>query len=622
MAAAALVPLAACTPTDTSADTLVEELTAALSRLSLDDISLVNPEATGVFAEHAAPLADFDVVVTAGEVDYDVSEAKVPLTWEWTIEDQPWTYDTSVDLIWEESQWWVAWQPEAFIPDLGAGQQIGVDSREAERAEILAGDGEVIVTERPVLRYGLDKTRVAEEELEAVAPGIARAAGVDEEAFTARVLAAGPKAFVEAITVRPEDADELIEPDFRELPGALVVNATMLLGPTRTFARELLGRAGEATAEIIEDSDGQISQGDIVGISGLQAQYDNQLRGAPAIEIFLVDTATCPEPLECEANERRVLTTIDATPPTDLHLTLDIDTQIAAEEALGALEGGPASALVAIKPSTGEILALANGEGNGGLNHAAVGQYPPGSTFKVVTALALLRAGVGVDDLVDCPPTINVAGREFKNYDEYPTGSLGEISFTSAFAHSCNTALIGLRDKLPGDALPRAAEALGLGDSPQEGFPAFFGDVPAPQDGTDGAAAVIGQGRTLVSPLAMATVAASVAAGTTVVPHLFHGEDLTPEVAAPLTEEEAATLQMLMRAVVTDGTATLLNDVPGEPVLAKTGTAEAGTEAEDPHAWMIASQGDLAAAVFVGAGIGGAETAGPVLKDFLARLPR
>jgi cell division protein FtsI/penicillin-binding protein 2 len=132
---------------------------------------------------------------------------------------------------------------------------------------------------------------------------------------------------------------------------------------------------------------------------------------------------------------------------------------------------------------------------------------------------------------------------------------------------------------------------------------------------------MIGQGTVLASPFAMATVAASVSAGRAVLPVLLpehQVEQTAPE--KPLSGAEAATLRSLMRAVVTSGSGRFLLDVPGQ-VGAKTGTAEYGepdaTGSLPTHAWMIATRGDLAVAVFVGTGVSGSRTAGPVLEAFL-----
>ena len=144
--------------------------------------------------------------------------------------------------------------------------------------------------------------------------------------------------------------------------------------------------------------------------------------------------------------------------------------------------------------------------------------------------------------------------------------------------------------------------------------------MPADAGETEHAASMIGQGRLETSPLAMAVVAASIAHGETVTPRLLqHGPTNDVRADEPVTVAEAAQLQDMMRAVVTDGSAAFLNDVPGDEVAAKTGTAEYGTE-QPPrtHAWMIGIQGDLAVAVFVEDGASGSSTAGPILDAFLS----
>ena len=119
--------------------------------------------------------------------------------------------------------------------------------------------------------------------------------------------------------------------------------------------------------------------------------------------------------------------------------------------------------------------------------------------------------------------------------------------------------------------------------------------------------------------MAMAAVAASVAAGETVIPHLIDGSQATPK-GKPLTKQEARQLRRMMRAVVTDGSGRVLGNLAGPAVLAKTGTAEYGASKPlKTHAWMIAVQGDLAVAVFVNDGKSGSGTAGPLLRTFLAR---
>ena len=119
--------------------------------------------------------------------------------------------------------------------------------------------------------------------------------------------------------------------------------------------------------------------------------------------------------------------------------------------------------------------------------------------------------------------------------------------------------------------------------------------------------------------MVMAAVIASVQAGSLVVPRLVPSVEVPASGEAdPLTGAEAAALRSMLRGVVTSGSGSLLADVPGAPVIAKTGTAEFEADGKVlTHAWMIAAQGDLAVAVFVDRGESGSRTAGPILEAFL-----
>lgn len=139
------------------------------------------------------------------------------------------------------------------------------------------------------------------------------------------------------------------------------------------------------------------------------------------------------------------------------------------------------AALVAIQPSSQEILALASNPAADGQAIANTGSYPPGSTFKIVTALALLRSGMSPEDLVECPSTITVDGRTIGNYSDYPSDSLGTITLREAFAESCNTALIGEVDRLSATDLQAAASALGLNHDAELGYPFWLGRCRQPR---------------------------------------------------------------------------------------------------------------------------------------------
>ena len=218
---------------------------------------------------------------------------------------------------------------------------------------------------------------------------------------------------------------------------------------------------------------------------------------------------------------------------------------------------------------------------------------------------------------MDCPPTIVAGGREFVNFEG---SAAGAVPFSTDFAQSCNTAFVSLADRLEPDSLRETAETYfgfgtDLGYLPVE---AFSGDVPRSRDETEQAAAMIGQARILASPLAMAGVAAAVQDGTWRQPRLL-ADDETGE-ADPLPADDAETLRLLMRSVVTTGTGTALASVLGEPI-GKSGTAEYGSGDPPPtHAWFIAAREDVAVAVIVEDGTSGGEVAAPIVADFLTRL--
>jgi cell division protein FtsI/penicillin-binding protein 2 len=403
------------------------------------------------------------------------------------------------------------------------------------------------------------------------------------------------------------------------------------LAPTRAFAAPILGSVGDVTADLMRRHPGRYWVGDEVGLFGLQARYDQNLRGRDGAVVNVV----------AADGTRTQLFRAPAQPGEPLRLTLDVRLQELAEQLLSTV--GPASALVAVRPSNGDILAAANGPGNRGYNYATYGQLAPGSTFKTISALANVRRGLTSQDLLSCPPVVSVDGKPFTNYTDYPSSELGRITLQTAFAYSCNTAFVATARRLSGGDVARAAADLGVGVDHDLGFPAFFGEVPPPATDTERAADLIGQGRVLMSPLAMAVVAASVQAGHTVVPRLLRvpspgrpgpSGETSSDPSAPaayssghagpgLTKGEASSLRSLMRAVVTRGTGAALENLPGPPVLAKTGTAEFDSHGRAlTHAWMIAAQGDLAVAVFVNVGESGSHTAGPILEQFLAGVTR
>ncbi|MDN5742666.1 MAG: penicillin-binding protein, partial [Yaniella sp.] len=455
------------------------------------------------------------------------------------------------------------------------------------------------------------------------ATALAEAVDLDTDTFIDRVQAAGDRAWVEFIVLRDDDETDIPSDQITEIPGAVAREDTMVLGPTATFARSLLGSYGEPSAEQVENSDGEMTAGTPTGLSGLQHTYNEELSGTNGLEITVdnadVSTEDLPDSDPVEFSR-------ESEDGTAITTTLDTRIQELAEETIG--DSDVLAGLVAIRPSDGHILAAADGPEDTSWPLAMQGSYAPGSTFKIVTALAMLRNGMDAESTVECPETINVGGTEISNFDGYPSDHLGEITLADAIAQSCNTSFVGQFEDISPQQEHDAATALGLVEDPIVGYDgAFLGSVPTDVEGTQHAAGLFGQGLVQTSPLGMATVAASVSAGETVSPVLVSDPSVDPTENenllgnTPLTEDEAAQLRELMSGPVETGTVPILQDVPGVPVLAKTGTAEYVSEGEDlAHTWIMSLHGDLAVSLFFHEGFAGAQTNGPVLKEFLTEL--
>ncbi len=594
------------------ADGTAAALVAGLAAADLDDVPFTDVPgtvATADLADVVEGLGETTPTVELGQVSEDGDAATAIVSWTWPLTGSAtWSYDATATLSRVDDEWAVEWGHEVVEPSLNANSVLAVSETTGTRGAIVGARGVTIVTDRPVVRFGIDRGQVPAKKAAASATRLARLVDVDPAAYRKRVVAAGAKAFVEAITYRTDDVPPPVFQGFDAIPGAISVTSERPLAPTREFAAPILGTVGDVTAEMIADDPERYQVGDIAGLSGLQSRYDEQLQGSPGIVVNAVGS---------DGKERKVYA-VKAIDGKALRLTLDVDLQSSAEGLLADV--GPASALVAIRPSTGAIVAAANGPGNAGQNLATYGQYAPGSTFKSVSALALLRRGVTPETPVECSATVTVDGKRFENYDDYPAGGLGRIPFRTALANSCNTAFIAERTRLKTADLSDAAASLGLGVDHDLGFPAYFGAADPAETETGRAADMIGQGTVLASPMAMATVIASIENGSLVVPRLLEQVDVSPpDGVDPVTKREAATLRTLLRGVVTDGSGRGLLDVPGPEVIAKTGTAEfqAADGGIQTHAWMIAAQGDLAVAVFVDLGDSGSGTAGPIIEGFL-----
>ncbi|MFE2913663.1 penicillin-binding transpeptidase domain-containing protein [Kitasatospora indigofera] len=317
-----------------------------------------------------------------------------------------------------------------------------------------------------------------------------------------------------------------------------------------------------------------------------------------------------------KATPENLFTITAPKPGKPLKLTIDGALQAAAEKAvLDQSQGGKRkAALVAIEPTTGKILAAANAPATG-FNTAFLGATAPGSTMKVITAAALLEAGLSPESPMPCPATTS-AGHTIKNDFEEPHP---EYTLKDDFTNSCNTAFVieGKAKLKSGDLADIGAKAFGLGTTWKVGVPNFDAVIPgAGQNPDETADEYYGQGKIKMNPLAMASVAATVKGGVFKQPILIEG---LPQIEAPgkLSPDTLTKLRALMAATAHSGTAAgpmggLKGDIGG-----KTGTAErAAGQATD--SWFTAYRDNLAVAAMVEGGGHGVDAAGPASAAVLA----
>jgi cell division protein FtsI/penicillin-binding protein 2 len=561
-------------------------------------------EPAGVDEQIAKALGVTRARYESGPVRVEDGQASAAFTARLTLRGLgEWQYEGWLELTRAGRGWKVAWTPAAVHPELRPGLRLARERVWPERAPILARDGRPLVRTGQVVVVGVQPGRV--DDRGALLRALERDAGADPRRVAARLddPKVRPDWFVPVAELSPP-AYERVRSRLYPVPGT-VFRRSVGRAVAPGAPPQVVGEVREATAEDLRRLGSGYDPGDRVGASGLERSREAELAGRPEGRVVLVD-----------AGGRRIrrLASFPGSAPRPVRTTLDPGIQRAADQ---ALEGtGKPAALVALDASSGEIRAVVSRPDDQAFNRAFSGRYPPGSTFKVVTTAALLTAGRRPSDPVPCPPTVDVGGRTFHNFEG---GALGTVPFAEAFAQSCNTAFVRLALGLPPGALTAAAEGFGFGLDYELEPPAAGARFPRPGGEVALAASAIGQAQVAASPLHMATVAAAVADGAWRPPRLVAGA-VPEQRPRPLRPGVARQLRTLMAAVIGHGTGTGAR-VPGHRVAGKTGTAEFGT-ADPPrtHAWFLGFEGELAFAVLVEDGGVGGRVAAPIAARFLTAL--
>ncbi|MEU1625760.1 penicillin-binding transpeptidase domain-containing protein [Streptomyces sp. NPDC020096] len=323
-------------------------------------------------------------------------------------------------------------------------------------------------------------------------------------------------------------------------------------------------------------------------LTELQSKYGSALQGTPGMDIRV-------KAADGKAGDS-LHPLSQGKPGKPLRTTIDANLQAQAEKAVTTQ--GPDAAVVAIQPSTGGVLAVANNPA-GGYNKAMMGTYAPGSTFKVITASTLLTTGkVTPSTPLNCPKTISYGGRSFHNVEGM---QIDKATLAQDFAASCNTAFISTANVLPDGAVENEAhDVFGLGLSWSTGVPSWDGKVPA-SSGSEKAMTMIGQGQVQVNPLDMASVAATAKSGVfrqpVIVPVSVDNRQIA-QAPQQLPSSVDADLRSMMVLTARQGTAAPTVGTLSGDVGAKTGTAEVDGQTK-PNSWFLAYRDDVAAAAVV-----------------------
>lgn len=415
-----------------------------------------------------------------------------------------------------------------------------------------------------------------------------------------------PLAYSSALTVvrRAKDGKPLVDwhasvvhPDLQD--GDTLVTGESGTPPVKAFDRD----GGELTTKKYPSLEPVLD--------GLREKYGKKAGGKAGVELRVVRGK---ESTAKKASDKTLLALSEGTPGT-VKTTLSPSLQADAEAQVAKKAR---ASVVLMRPSTGEILAVANS--NPHFNTAFQGSLAPGSTMKVITSSLLLDKGLAkADEKHPCPKFFTYGGWKFQNDDKF---EIKGGTFKASFARSCNTAFISQAPKLKNDDLTKQAQQVfGLSmDNWAIGVPTFDGRVPV-QSQAQMAASLIGQGGVRMNPLNMASVAATVKAGSFHQPYLVAPsvDDRTlAKASRTMSASTLSQLRELMQYTAAAGTAAEAMSGLGPDYGAKTGSAEVDGQ-KKPNGWFTAYRGDLAAAGVVQAGGHGGDTAGPIVAALLKK---
>lgn len=575
--------LASCGSRPAVAQTAAQDFVDQFAGRDLDAAAAAtdSPEtARAVLADAWDGLQAESLTARLGAARTTGDTATVEYTYEWRLpKDRVWTYSGELGLIRQAGQWEVRWSSTAVHPRLGAGQTLALRTSTPPRAPVIGHDGSPLMVPGITVQVLLNTQEAGN--LRNTVDTLTRALKPFDASITAQGLAEMATSVdgYYAITRLTEDQAAQVRGQLDPLPGVRLAEQPDLIVTDPLLDNDIVR---DVKSIVLDDVD---------GAAGWRVVTVNQ----DGVDVdLLTETAAEPAPA----------------------VTVGLDRMIqSSAQAAVRITDKPAM-LVAIQPSTGQVLAVAQNEAADREGPIALtGLYPPGSTFKIITAGAAIAGGLaGPGSPVSCPGEIVIRDRTVPNYARF---ALGGVSMAQAFAASCNTTFAELASRMDPDALSETAAQFGIGvDYEVRGLRTATGSVQPAEDIVQRAEDGFGQGRDLASPFGMALAAATVANGTTPIPQLISGhETIVTGAAEALAPEVVDGLREMMRQVVTSGTGTRIADQGA--VFGKTGEAEFEGGS---HAWFAGYRGDIAFAAMIVDG-GSSDYAVAIAREMLIGLP-
>src|SRR5262252_1557015 len=498
----------------------------------------------------------------------------------------------------------------------------------APRGKILDREGRIIVDNYPSFSVLLlrDQKRDLNADADLIASGLHMAP--DELRARLRRMAAVPG--YQPLFLKDDiTPDELafIESHRADLPELDVITVHRRLYPKNGFMAHVIGYVGQVSEEMLTQPQWELySPGDVVGMSGVEQYYNDVLMGKNGSRQVIVNS---------RGKEVGTLSDVPAVPGKQLKLTIDLDLQIAAEQ---ALEGKP-GAIVAMDPRNGEILAMVSrpafdpnafavkitrdewnrlitDPGKPLLNKSIQAQLAPGSVFKTIMATAGMQEGIAQDLHVNCGGGKTFYGRFFKCWIAGSKGgarSHGEVGITKAIYQSCDSYFYTLAEKLGISRIAKYATMLGLGqktgiDLPQEAS----GVMPSEEwkiknfkqkwYAGETISVGIGQGAVATTPIQLARAVAAITTGGSLRrPHVAFPEQFPPEFkqVAHYNDDAAIPIDPKNWTIITDAMAQVVSPVgtagraaiAGVDIAGKTGSSQ--TVSNEYKKKMSASEKNL-----------------------------